>query len=145
MESAANGFGNQGLSYLELGRFWQIGFFIGLVFWSALVMRGTLFSEKLGLIAFWLYNAGLVLWIALNFFPVGWPQLDAVYERGLAYARSLEFYDTTVLWQWLRFVGDVPFAIAALLMAFDFIVKLGPMFPALTERLTSRYRASPAE
>ncbi|MDE1931111.1 MAG: cbb3-type cytochrome c oxidase subunit I, partial [Alphaproteobacteria bacterium] len=33
-------FGNQGLSYLELGRFWQIGFFIGLVFWSALVLRG---------------------------------------------------------------------------------------------------------
>jgi nitric oxide reductase subunit B len=120
---------------------------IGLIYFCLRYAAGerTLFSEKLGLIAFWLYNAGLVLWIALNFFPVGWPQLDAVYERGLAYARSLEFYDTTVLWQWLRFVGDVPFAIAALLMAFDFIVKLGPMFPALTERLTSRYRASPAE
>jgi nitric oxide reductase subunit B len=33
-------FGNQGLSYLELGRFWQIGFFVGLAFWSALVLRG---------------------------------------------------------------------------------------------------------
>jgi nitric oxide reductase subunit B len=33
-------FGNQGLSYLELGRFWQIGFFIGLAFWSLLVLRG---------------------------------------------------------------------------------------------------------
>ncbi|HET9149907.1 MAG TPA: nitric oxide reductase, partial [Alphaproteobacteria bacterium] len=33
-------FGNQGLSYLELGRFWQIGFFLGLAFWSALVLRG---------------------------------------------------------------------------------------------------------
>ena len=38
--------------------------------------------------AFWLYNGGLVLWIVLNFFPIGWPQLDAVYEHGLAYARS---------------------------------------------------------
>jgi nitric oxide reductase subunit B len=103
------------------------------------------FSDRLGLVAFWLYNAGLVLWIALNFFPVGWPQLDAVYERGLAYARSLEFYDTTVLWQWLRFVGDVPFAIAALLMAFDFILKLGPMFPQLAERIAARYGATPAE
>jgi hypothetical protein len=37
-------------------------------------------------------NAGLVLWIALNFFPVGWPQLDAVYEHGLAYARSLVLF-----------------------------------------------------
>jgi nitric oxide reductase subunit B len=103
------------------------------------------FGEKLGLAAFWLYNAGLVLWIALNFFPIGWPQLDAVYEHGLAYARSLEFYRTTVLWQWLRFVGDVPFAIAALLMAFDFLVKLGPMFPDLTRRLMSRYRPRAAE
>jgi nitric oxide reductase subunit B len=103
------------------------------------------FSDRLGLIAFWLYNAGLVLWIALNFFPIGWPQLDAVYEHGLAYARSLEFYRTTVLWQWLRFVGDVPFAVAALLMAFDFLVKLGPMFPLLSERLASRYRPSAAE
>jgi nitric oxide reductase subunit B len=32
-------FGNQGLSYIQLGRFWQIGFFIGLAFWSFLVMR----------------------------------------------------------------------------------------------------------
>ena len=36
--------------------------------------------------AFWLYNGGLVLWIFLNFFPIGWPQLNAVYEHGLAYA-----------------------------------------------------------
>ncbi|HEX5455214.1 MAG TPA: cbb3-type cytochrome c oxidase subunit I [Stellaceae bacterium] len=104
----------------------------------------TPFSEKLGLWAFWLYNAGLVLWIALNFFPVGWAQLAAVYEHGMAYARSLEFYNTTVLWQWLRFVGDVPFAVAALLMAFDFIVKLGPMFPNLTQRLVARYRPGAA-
>ena len=32
-------FGNQGLSYIQLGRFWQIGFFAGLVIWSLLVFR----------------------------------------------------------------------------------------------------------
>ena len=32
-------FGNQGLSYIQLGRFWQIGFFLGLLIWSALVFR----------------------------------------------------------------------------------------------------------
>ncbi|MFO1059922.1 MAG: cbb3-type cytochrome c oxidase subunit I [Dongiaceae bacterium] len=100
------------------------------------------FDERLGLWAFWLYNAGLVLWILLNFFPVGWSQLNAVYDHGLAYARSLAFYDTTVLWQWLRFVGDVPFAVAALLMAFDFAVKLGPMLPILPRRLTVRRSAA---
>jgi nitric oxide reductase subunit B len=93
------------------------------------------FSEMLGLAAFWLYNAGLVLWIALNFFPIGWAQLDAVFEHGLAYARSGDFYNTTLLWQWLRLPGDVLFAIGAVLMAWDFIVKLRPFYPERIARL----------
>jgi nitric oxide reductase large subunit len=36
------------------------------------------------MVAFWLYNVGLVLGIALNFFPIRWPQFDAVFEHGLA-------------------------------------------------------------
>jgi nitric oxide reductase subunit B len=88
-------------------------------------------SERLGVWAFWLYNAGLVLWIFLNFFPIGWAQLMDVYEHGYAHARSLEFYNTTLLWQWLRLPGDVVFAIGALLMAYDFIIKLRPFFPKL--------------
>ncbi|MGH8141314.1 MAG: cbb3-type cytochrome c oxidase subunit I, partial [Steroidobacteraceae bacterium] len=81
------------------------------------------FDERPGLAAFWLYNAGLVLWIALNFFPIGWAQLDAVFEHGFAYARSDAFYRTTLVWQWLRLPGDVVFALGALLMAWDFIRK----------------------
>jgi nitric oxide reductase subunit B len=34
-------FGNQGLSYIQLGRAWQIGFFAGLVIWSLLVFRAS--------------------------------------------------------------------------------------------------------
>jgi nitric oxide reductase subunit B len=119
---------------------------IGLIYFCLRYAAGERqFNDKPALIAFWLYNAGLILWVALNFFPIGWPQLNAVYESGLAYARSLEFYETTILWQWMRFVGDVPFAIAALLMAFDFIVKLGPMFPQLAGRLSARYRPHAAD
>ena len=120
---------------------------IGLIYFCLRYAAGeqARFSEKLGLWAFWLYNAGLVLWIALNFFPIGWQQLEAVYEHGFAYARSLAFYDRTLLWQWLRFVGDVPFALAAILMAWDFLIKLGPMFPTLAERLTQRIRTKAAE
>ena len=109
------------------------------------------FSEKLGLWAFWLYNGGLVLWILLNFFPIGWPQLDAVYEHGLAYARSRAFYDKTLFWQWMRLPGDVVFALGALLMAWDFIVKLRPFYPRATDRRISRTplplqpRSEPAE
>jgi Molybdopterin oxidoreductase N-terminal domain/Cytochrome C and Quinol oxidase polypeptide I len=39
------------------------------------------FGQRLGLWAFWLYNAGLVLWVALNFFRIGRPQLVAVFEH----------------------------------------------------------------
>jgi nitric oxide reductase subunit B len=102
------------------------------------------FGERIGRWAFWLYNGGLVLWILLNFFPIGWPQLDAVYEHGLAYARSQEFYDTTLLWQWMRFPGDVVFALGALLMAWDFLVKLRPLLPGFVVRLIPGPRMLPS-
>lgn len=49
-----------------------------------------------------------------------------VYEHGFAHSRSIEFYDTTLLWQWLRLPGDVVFALGAFIMTFDFIRNLGP-------------------
>jgi len=36
-----------------------------------------------------------------------------------------------VFWQWMRVSGDVAFALGALLMAADFTVKLGPLYPSL--------------
>ena len=111
------------------GAFGLLG--IGLIYFCLRYVAGDryVFSETVGKWAFWLYNSGLVLWILLNFFPIGWPQLDAVYEHGLAYARSQTFYDTTLYWQWMRLPGDVVFAAGALLMAWDFFVKLRPLFP----------------
>ena len=93
------------------------------------------FKPGLGLAAFWLYNAGLVLWVALNFFPIGWPQLLAVYEHGLAFARSAAFYKTTAFWQWMRLPGDVVFSAAAVLMAADFVIKLSPLYPPVARLL----------
>jgi nitric oxide reductase subunit B len=60
-------------------------------------------------------------------------RLAAVYEHGFAYARSNALY----FWQWVRFTGDVAFALGALLMAADFIIKLGPLYPSLARRLRS--------
>jgi nitric oxide reductase subunit B len=71
--------------------------------------------------------------------------LDAVFEHGLAYARSSAFYNTTLFWQWMRLPGDVVFAIGALLMAWDFIVKLGPMLPAFLDFRRRTLAATPAE
>ncbi|WP_454884335.1 nitric-oxide reductase large subunit [Sphingomonas oryzagri] len=109
---------------------------IGLIYFCLRYMSADRrpFSETLGMWAFWLYNGGLVLWILLNFFPIGWPQLDAVYEHGLAYARSAAFYQGTVFWQWMRLPGDVVFAAGALLMAWDFIAKLRPYRPEAASR-----------
>jgi len=81
-------------------------------------------SDRCGVWAFWLYNIGVMMWIVLNFYPIGWPQLEAVYTHGYAYARSLAFYDTTTFWQWMRMPGDIVFAAGALLMAWDFVSKL---------------------
>ena len=113
------------------GAFGLLG--IGLIYFCLRYMAGEAhpFGERLGRWAFWLYNIGLVMWIVMNFFPIGWPQLAAVYEHGFAYARSNAFYDTTLFWQWMRMPGDVVFAIGALLMAWDFIVKLRPLLPRL--------------
>lgn len=98
---------------------------IGLVYMVLRYLNGErAWSDRAGVWAFWLYNTGLVMWIVLNFYPIGWPQLEAVYTHGYAYARSLKFYDTTVFWQWMRMPGDVVFAIGALLMAWDFAAKL---------------------
>ena len=119
---------------------------IGLVYFCLRYIAGRRgrFEEKAGLWAFWLYNGGLVLWILLNFFPIGWPQLIAVYEHGFAYARSVAFYDQTLIWQWMRLPGDIVFAAGALLMAWDFIVKLGPLYPRLATWAGGRPRVEPA-
>ena len=111
------------------GAFGLLG--LGLIYFCLRYLAGDrfAFTERAGYWAFWLYNSGLVLWIVLNFYPVGWAQLAAVFEHGLAYARSAEFNKTMEWWQWLRIVGDVVFAAGALLMAYDFIVKLRPLLP----------------
>jgi len=109
------------------GAFGLLG--IGLVYFCLRYIAGDRapFDERLGRWAFWLYNGGLLMWIVLNFFPIGWPQLAAVYEHGFAYARSMAFYDTTSLWQWMRMPGDIVFALGALAMALDFVLKLTPL------------------
>jgi nitric oxide reductase subunit B len=117
---------------------------IGLVYFCLRYAAGERapFTERTGIWAFWLYNGGLLLWILLNFFPIGWAQLDAVFEHGLAYARSMEFYNGTLYWQWMRLPGDVVFAVAAVLMAWDFLVKSGPLLPDFLD--VERYRRKPA-
>jgi nitric oxide reductase subunit B len=116
---------------------------LGLIYLALRYMAGNRFawSDRLGLWAFWLYNLGLVMWVFMNFLPVGIPQLEAVYRHGYAYARSLDFYQTTVFWQWLRTPGDVVFAIGGLLMAADFLLKIFRYFQSRPEPAQTVVRA----
>ncbi len=118
---------------------------IGLIYFCLRYAAGerAAFGERIGLWAFWLYNGGLVLWILFNFFPIGWPQLMAVFEHGLTYARSVEFYNQTVVWQWMRLPGDVVFAAGALLMAWDFLIKSRPILPRFVAQWIGGASASP--
>lgn len=99
---------------------------IGLIYLALRHMVGErgAWSDRLGNWAFALYNIGLVLWVVLTFLPVGFPQLEVAFEEGFNAARSVEFYQGTYLWQWLRAVGDVFFAAGAVLMAADFVAKV---------------------
>ncbi|MDO8955208.1 MAG: cbb3-type cytochrome c oxidase subunit I [Gammaproteobacteria bacterium] len=108
---------------------------IGLIYFCLRYAAGDqkAWSDRLGTWAFWLYNFGLVLWIFLNFFPIGWAQLMDVYEHGLAHARSMEFYNTMLFWQWMRLPGDVVFTAGAVVMAIDFIKKL-PLLMSRTSK-----------
>jgi nitric oxide reductase subunit B len=125
------------------GAFGLLG--LGLIYFCLRYMAGEAarFGERSGRWAFWLYNGGLALWIVFNFFPIGWAQLADVYQNGYAHARSAAFYDTTLFWQWMRFPGDVVFALGALLMAWDFLIKLGPIYPGFVDRWLGRSRPAP--
>ena len=109
---------------------------LGLIYFCLRYRAGpeAQFDERLGYWGFWLMNIGVVLWVVLHFFEIGWPQLDAVYEHGLAYARSKVFYDSTRFWQWMRLPGDVVFSLGALLMAWDFVMKLWRPTPVIAGR-----------
>ncbi|CAK7193181.1 hypothetical protein COMNV_01395 [Commensalibacter sp. Nvir] len=110
------------------GAFGLLG--LGMIYFCLRYIAGDTHSyvEKWGFIALFFYNIALILWTVLTFFPVGWPQLNAVYQHGLTYARSLDFYNTKIFWQWIRMFGDIIFAVGALIMAWDFVMKLKPLY-----------------
>jgi nitric oxide reductase subunit B len=105
------------------GAFGLLG--IGLIYFAVRYFVGEdNWTEKAAIWAFWFYNIGLVLWLILNFWPIGFMQLEAVYLHGYTYSRSLAFYNTTLFWQWMRMPGDIFFTAGALLMSWDIYRKV---------------------
>jgi nitric oxide reductase subunit B len=81
------------LNYAHTTPFGAFGLLaIGMIYFCLRYAAGqNNFDERAGRLVFWLYNTALVMCVVLTFFPVGFAQLAAVYEHGLAYARSLDF------------------------------------------------------
>jgi nitric oxide reductase subunit B len=102
---------------------------IGLIYFALRYFVGEEnWTEGPAVWAFWMYNIGLILWCALNFFPVGFEQLVAVYTHSYEYARSVDFYNTQVFWQWMRLPGDVFFVVGVFLNAWDILQKVRVLF-----------------
>jgi nitric oxide reductase subunit B len=70
-------------------------------------------------LSFWSLNVGLSLMVLLSMLPVGLLQAWASIERGTWYARSAEFLQTPLMQtlRWLRFPGDILFAVGAAFFA----------------------------
>jgi nitric oxide reductase subunit B len=66
--------------------------------------------------SFWLSNVGLAIMVFASLLPVGFLQLEAVYEEGFAAARSVEFYDQPLVQNllWARIPGDSLVTLGAL-------------------------------
>ncbi len=114
------------LNHAHSALFGAFGLFaLGIVYFCLRYAAGDRckWSDTLGIWAFWLYNIGLILMMVLNLLPVGYLQVMDVYNNGFWHARSMDFYNTVVTWQWLRMPGDVIFAVGAVVMSVDFIIK----------------------
>ncbi|MFB6184424.1 MAG: nitric-oxide reductase large subunit [Haloarculaceae archaeon] len=75
--------------------------------------------------AFWLWNVGLAVMVAVSVLPVGFLQLEAAYTHGYDFARSLAFYDQPLVQAlfWARMPGDAMIILGTLLFAGDVIAK----------------------
>jgi hypothetical protein len=121
-------FGNQGLSYIQLGRPWQIGFFIGLVLWSLLVFR-----------ALWLTAA--MLWQATRQFWTGRIRLER-----LIWAATINIAVRKVLHahRFLALVGRASMGRAVVrILRCQLAIGFGVFLPALRRRRTRTVRRTP--
>ncbi len=128
-------FGNQGLSYLELGRFWQIAFFGALVMWSWLVCRAFWPSRALWRDAarhFWTGRIRLehLLWAATI-------NIAVLYVFGMVPLTGVESsFTITDYWRWwvVHLWVEQSFEFYAAAMSAYLLMGLGLVSRKLAER-----------
>jgi nitric oxide reductase subunit B len=94
------------------------------LFCCQLLVKAEYWRPHLIRISFWSINIGLLLMVFLDLFPAGIWQFNSVTERGLWYARSHEFVDSTGFQTltWLRIVGGSLFTAGGVIPLSWFIV-----------------------
>src|SRR3546814_21166089 len=83
-------FGHQGYEYLDLGRFWQIVLFIGILFWLLLMLRAMIPAMRGG------GDKNLIALLCLSVVAIG-----LFYGSGLFYGERTHI---TIMeyWRWWR-------------------------------------------
>ena len=97
------------------------------LFCSQLLIKAEYWRPKAIRTAFWSINIGLLLMVLLDLFPAGILQFQTVTERGLWFARSAEFIDSTAFQNltWLRIIGGSMFTLGGVIPLMWFVLK-GP-------------------
>ncbi|MFK8047477.1 MAG: nitric-oxide reductase large subunit [Halioglobus sp.] len=108
-------FGHQGYEYVDLGRFWQLFLFVGLLVWLALMFRALLPALKSG------KNRSLILMVLIASIAIG-----LLYGAGLSWGQHThisvaEYWRWWVVHLWVEGVFEV-FATAVIALLF---VKMG--------------------
>lgn len=99
----------------------------GVLFCCQHLFARATWNEKLIQTSFWSLQAGLVLMMTLDLFPVGLYQMAAVVQHGFWYARTNEFV-TGPVWvtlTWMRAIGGMIFLFGGVLPLLWFILSRG--------------------
>lgn len=96
----------------------------GILFCCQLLFQPGTWNPKLVRTAFWSINLGLLLMVALDLFPAGILQFNAVVENGLWFARSNAFVESATFQTltWMRIAGGALFTLGGVIPLMVFVV-----------------------
>lgn len=95
-----------------------------ILFCCQLLFKSEKWNPQLIKTAFWSINIGLLLMVLLDLFPAGIYQFKTVTEKGLWYARSNAFIESTAFQTltWFRIVGGSIFTVGGVIPLVWFII-----------------------
>ncbi len=95
------------------------------LFCSQLLIKADWWKPRVIKTAFWSINIGLLLMIFLDLFPAGIWQFITVTERGLWYARSSAFIESTGFQTltWMRIIGGALFTLGGVVPLVWFVTR----------------------